>query len=59
MRTSGDLTSASAMPSRWRMPREYVSTAVVGAVGQADLVEHLVDRGLGLRALSRPLSRAV
>ena len=26
MSRSGDLTSASAMPSRWRMPREYVST---------------------------------
>ena len=45
---SGDLTSASAMPSRWRMPARVGLDLVVGAVGQADLVEDLVDRRLGL-----------
>ena len=36
------------MPSRWRMPREYVLGLLVGGVLEADLVEQLVDPGLGL-----------
>ena len=35
IRTSGSLTSASAMPSRWSMPREYVSVRSSARPGQA------------------------
>ena len=44
IRMSGSLTSASAMPSRWRMPREYVPTLSLPRSDEADLAEDLVDR---------------
>ena len=45
--TGGSPSSAAAMPSRWRMPRENPPTRLRGHAGQADQVEHLVDPALG------------
>ena len=58
MSTLGSLTRASAMPRRWRIPREYWPALRSAAVGQPDPLEHL---GIALSACfpRRPLSAAV
>ena len=59
MSRSGDLTRASAMPSRWRMPREYAPTGSSAATRQPDLLEDLVDGGGGLAAVEAVEPRRV
>ena len=48
MSRSGDLTSASAMPEPLAHAARVVLDRVVGPIGEADLLEDLVDGGLRL-----------
>ena len=50
IRIDGSFTSASASPSRWRMPRENVADLAVGVVVEPDVVEQGVDAVGGVAA---------